>query len=150
MLRERLCRTVIETFPRFFFNHWATKKLAKRRWKRARIGSASGKRNSLCTKEKFQLCFPHSHYKPSISSTEQEQLKSVKQEAREEQRTRLFPKQESVANIMRVSQSNKSLKERVNQAQVDWNSARKHRARNELFKCLEYYCLLSRQRSDSE
>lgn len=74
----------------------------------------------------------------------------MKREAGEGNCTRLFPTQESVARIVRILQSNKTLNGGVNQVLADCSIKRKRRAPDKIFRYLGYDYLLSHHSSQSE
>lgn len=110
----------------------------------------SSENGTLCSRYSVHLCSWHAPYKPSISSAEQGLQKAVEHKGGEEQWTGLFPTQESVARIVQIMQSNKTVKGHGNQALTECNSARKSRARPKRFQYFGYDCLLSCHRSNSE
>lgn len=69
----------------------------------------------------FTLCLLHRQHTPSISDAVQRLPKIFEHEAYDEQWTRLLPMQKSIAHIVRMLWSNKSLKRRIDHALADFN-----------------------------
>lgn len=121
----------------------------RRSWQRRseavkRIGSATRRWTPLCTRYPVPLVFL-AHYAHTLYLKHWvETAKVLKNEAGEEQWTRLFSMQESIAHILQILQMNKFLKGLLHQAYADCNSAWKCQSRDNLFQYLGYDCLLSR------
>lgn len=97
----------------------------------------------------FPLYSPHTQWTSSMSSIEQCLQEILEHETGEKQWTSLFPTQESIVRISQILQSDKILKERVNQILANCISARKRLPLDKLLIYHVYNCLFSCHSSNS-
>lgn len=119
MSRKRLCRIVTKKFLSLFHLLPRYKVVAGGGWGYRTFGSGFGWQNFFEPGSSLDLCSTHSQYSLFISSTEHWLEKIVGHKADEEQSTKLFPMQKLIDHTAWVLQSNKILRERVDQAIED-------------------------------
>lgn len=124
MLRRNYAVLLQRSFQVCCISFWDTKQLVNAWWEQTRILSSAGRRNSFRIKEPVpHVLLARSVYARYLS-TGHILKEIVENEADEKRFMRLFPTQESVANIVRNHKTNRTLKRRLIQALADHNSSR--------------------------